>query len=137
MSRRLALVLLALPLAAACAKPGPRLYPNAHLERVGPAAAERDIAQCRALADAADLESSRAGRAAGNTAAGAAGGAAVGAAVGAISGNAGRGAATGAAGGGVAGLIRGLFGQRGPDPLYRRYVDICLQERGYRTLGWK
>jgi hypothetical protein len=68
--------------------------------------------------------------------AGAVGGAA-GAAAGAVRGHAGRGAAAGAAGGAAGGLMSGLIKSRDLDPVSKRYVDVCLQERGYRVLGWQ
>ena len=62
---------------------------------------------------------------------------AVGAAVGAVTGRPGTGAAAGAAGGGVGGFFRGIFGSSEPDPVYKRYVETCLRERGYQPIGWK
>jgi hypothetical protein len=29
-----------------------------------------------------------------------------------------------------------MFGPR-PDGLTRRYVETCLRERGYQTIGWR
>jgi hypothetical protein len=121
------------------------LYPNAHLNSVGRAAAEQDVAACLELADAyvgTDSAAEKAGTgAAVGGGSGAAIGAAGGAAGGAIRGNAGRGAAvgaaSGAAAGATAGLLRGMFSARDPDPVYKRYVDTCLRERGYQTIGWK
>ena len=52
-------------------------------------------------------------------------------------GSAGRGAGAGAAVGAVGGLASGLFKSSEPDPLYKSYVDTCLRERGYQTIGWK
>lgn len=119
-----------------CAAQRPVLYPNAHLDDVGPTAAERDIAFCTAEAQRYVEGSGRAAETAGRTATGAATGAVVGGAVGAVLGNPGRGAAAGAAGGGSRGLLRGLF-ERGPDPVERRFVERCLRERGYETIGWR
>ena len=52
--------LLALTAAAAllagCAQPRPILYPNERLNAVGPEQAERDIAECRRLAEAAGAD---------------------------------------------------------------------------------
>jgi hypothetical protein len=123
--------------ALACRTKQPVLYPNAQLERVGKRAAERDVAECMALADDWVGTASAAEKAAMGTVVGGGSGAAIGAAGGAVRGHAGRGAATGAAAGATAGLIRGLFSARDPDPAYRGYVVTCLQERGYRTIGWK
>lgn len=134
---RLSGLLVAVCLLAACASPRPVLYPNSHLENVGAEASQREINECVELAKAADLEKSRAGETAKKTGGGAVVGAAVGAAVGAVTGRPGTGAAAGAAGGGVGGFFRGLFGSRDPDPVYKRYVETCLRERGYEPIGWK
>jgi hypothetical protein len=121
-----------------CAGPSPVLYPNSRLQTVGQAAAERDIADCRRLADhaGADRGAGRGGAAAGGAVAGGAIGGAAGAAGGAIAGAPGTGAAIGAASGAAAGLIRSLFRSDGPSQAYRNVVDRCLRERGYEPVGW-
>jgi hypothetical protein len=128
---------LAVVLLAGCAAARPRLYPNAQLQRVGNAAAERDIAECQALAREYGASGGRARDVATDTVTAGAVGAAAGAAGGAVWGNAGRGAASGAAGGAAAGLVSGLFRNRGPTALERNYVNTCLSERGYQVLGWE
>jgi hypothetical protein len=110
------------------------LYPNARLKSAGPEVAEYDIEDCLRLAKG-DVPANEAGEAAAGTARRGAEGAATGAAVGAVVGNAGRGAAAGAAGG-AARVTRWMFGPR-PDGLTRRYVETCLRERGYQTIGWR
>jgi hypothetical protein len=129
--------LAAAALLAGCAAQRPVLYPDAHYQRVGAAAADADIEACMALAEAHGNTSDQGGEVAANTAVGAGVGAAGGAAVGAIFGSAGRGAAAGAAGGAVSGLFRGLTKASEPDPIYKRFVDQCLAERGYKPIGWK
>jgi hypothetical protein len=126
-------------LLAACAAPRPVLYPNEHLRAVGSQAAERDIAECRRLAEAAGATAAgaRGDAAAGGAVTGGAVGGAAGAAGGAVVGAAGRGAAVGAASGATAGLLRGLFRSSGPSPAYRNVVDRCLAERGYEPMGWE
>lgn len=121
-----------------CATARPVLYPNEHLQNVGQASADRDIAECKSLAEAAGADAGRggAGRAAGSTLGGAAVGAASGAVGGAVIGSAGAGSAIGAASGATAGLIRSLFGRSGPNPAYQAFVNRCLQERGYDVVGW-
>jgi outer membrane lipoprotein SlyB len=121
----------------ACAAKRPVLYPNAHLEAVGTAAAQQDIDDCLQRAASGAYKSKPEAEVAGSTAVGAASGAAIGAAVGAVAGRAGRGAAMGAAGGGTAGLIRGLFRSRDLDPVQQRFVEQCLQEKGYKVIGWR
>lgn len=114
------------------------LYPNSHLQAVGQATAERDIADCRRLADQAGADRGRGQgeAAAGGAVAGGAVGGAAGAAGGAIAGAPGTGAAIGAASGAAAGLIRSLFRSDGPSQAYRNVVDRCLRERGYEPVGW-
>jgi len=129
------LILLLLSMAG-CSK-RPVLYPNDRYNEVGKDAAQRDIDACLDLADDADLEDSQALEAGKRTAGGAAVGGATGAVGGAISGRPGFGAAVGAATGATVGFFSWMFGASEPDPLYVRYVDICLQERGYQPLGWK
>ena len=135
---RLAQVLLVmlLLLGVACAK-RPVLYPNQHLEEVGAAASKQDIDDCMELARSADLDKNQAADAAKKTGAGAAVGAAGGPVGGAISGGVGRGAAIGAGVGAVGGFFSWLFGSGEPDPVFVRYVDTCLAERGYQPIGWK
>ena len=122
---------------AACAQHRPVLYPDAHYERVGREAAEADVDTCMRLADAYVGNTSPAERTAKSAGAGAAIGSAVGAAVGAVTGRPGRGAAAGAAGGGTGGLARGVLGSRKNDPIFQRYVERCLRENGYATIGWR
>ena len=54
----------------------------------------------------------------------------------AIVGTAGTGAAIGAASGATASLLRSLFGSKPPRQTHMRFVDRCLQERGYEPMGW-
>jgi hypothetical protein len=123
-----------------CASPRPILYPNAHLQSVGQAAAARDVEECERLAKAAgaDRGSGRAGEVATGTAVGAGVGAAGGAVGGAIRGGAGIGAAIGAATGAVVGFLTSIFRRRpAPGPAYTNFVDRCLREKGYEPTGWQ
>jgi hypothetical protein len=120
-----------------CAAKRPVLYPNDHYQQVGAAAADADVDACISLAEAHGNTADQSGKVATNTAVGAGVGAAGGAAVGAVLGNAGRGAAAGAAGGGVTGLVRGLAKASEPEPIFKRFVEHCLTERGYKPIGWK
>jgi hypothetical protein len=140
--RDLALLLPALALLG-CATPRPVLYPNEQLERVGREQAQRDIDEClaRAKADVGGSAASGAENAAKRTAATTATGAATGAAVGAAVGrSAARGAAGGAAGAATHTIVRSLLYPRRHgrvDPVYARYVDRCLSDRGYDVIGWR
>lgn len=132
--------LLALTLGlAACAGPQPVLYPNPHLKQVGQTQADHDVAECRQLAEASGASGSAAttaGSAATSMGTGAVLGGAAGAVGGAIGGSAGTGAAIGAASGATAGLVQSLFGGRQVSGAYKTFVERCLRERGYETVGW-
>ena len=124
--------------AMGCASSQPALYPNGHLEDVGRAQAERDIADCRELAENAvggDKATDVAKRAGEDAVVGGATGAAVG---GIIRGHsAGRGAAAGAAAGVVRTVARAAFRWNDPKPIERAWVNRCLHDRGYDVLGWE
>ena len=132
----LAIVTIAL-LASSCAPQRPVLYPNEKLNTVGHAAAQADIDECIALARQSGVGANKAGQIATRTATAGAVGGAAGAAAGAVRGHAGRGAAMGAAGAAAGGFTAGLLKSRDLDPVTKRYVDMCLAERGYKTLGWQ
>jgi len=132
------LVLAGLLALGGCASSqSPVLYPNAKLKQVGREQASRDIEECRKLADDY-VQSTAAKDVAKGAAVGGAAGAAIGAVGGAVSGRgAGTGAAVGAAAGATAGAVHGAAKQTEPSPVYKRYVDRCLGERGYEVIGWQ
>lgn len=117
-------------------KPTPDFYPNETLQRKGPAAANAAAQECMALADEyvkqpnVYMESLKQG------VGGAAIGAGTGAVGGAIFGNAGRGTGAGAAVGGILGVLRGASQATETSPSYERFVERCLQQKGYEVVGW-
>ena len=130
----LLLILLAL---GACAQQRPVLYPNAYLKYVGKEAAAADTDECIQLAIDYGAREDSGTRVARDTAKGAAVGGAAGTAVGAVRGNAGRGAAVGAAGGGAASMTRSALNSGKPDPVFKRFVEQCLRDKGYQPVGWR
>lgn len=122
-------------LASGCSGSRPILYPNNHLQQVGTDQAEQDVEECQQLAEDYVPEHDAA-NVAGNTAIGAGSGGAIGAVSGAIRGGAGIGAAVGAATGATVGFIHGLFQTSQPSPAYKSFVNRCLSERGYDSIGW-
>ena len=136
MRRVLVLLLVPMWIVVGCAK-RPVLYPNAHYEQVGEVIAQEDVDDCIALAENADLDTNQAAEAAKRTGAGAAVGTATGAATGAIRGGAGTGALIGLVSGSIIGFFSWMFGASEPDPVFVNYVDRCLAERGYESIGWK
>jgi hypothetical protein len=123
--------------------PKPILYPNGHLKSVGQENADRDIQDCREVAEKAGAEegSGVVKRTAGSAVIGAGAGAAGGAVGGAIAGDPGIGAAVGAVSGFVWGLFSGLFGwmfgSSTPNQAYVNVVNRCLAEKGYEVSGWQ
>lgn len=136
MGRGVVWILIVMLLALGCAK-RPVLYPNDHLNTVGKEASQKDIDECIALAEAADLNTNEALQAGKRTAGGAALGSVTGAVGGAFSGRAGFGALVGATTGAIGGLFSWMFSASEPEPVYVRYVDLCLAQRGYQAIGWK
>jgi len=136
--KRLGVLWLVAALIAACS-PKPILYPNAHYQEVGEAAAQQDIEECKDMAKDAGAKPSqgKAGQMAGGTTAGGAVGSAAGAVGGAVVGSPGRGAMVGAAGGATAGFLRSLFRKSPPSNAYKQFVQRCLTERGYEPVGWE
>jgi hypothetical protein len=120
-----------------CAEKRPVLYPNDRLKQVGNEAAQRDVDECIRYAHQSGADPDKGTEIAKDTAGGAAMGGAVGAATGAVLGNLGRGTAAGAAGGAAAGLVKGIFDSSDPDPVFKNFVDRCLREKGYESIGWK
>jgi len=134
---RLVLMILVLILFG-CAPQRPVLYPNATLGEVGNERAQADIDACMRLAREHGAEENKGAEIAKDTAAGAAVGAVAGAAVGAVLGNnVGRAAGAGAAGVGAATMTRKTIDSGKPDPVFRRFVEKCLHDKGYETIGWR
>jgi hypothetical protein len=128
-------------LVASCSVKRPVLYPNAQLQKVGQAQAQLDIEDCCRRADAY-IKSEPGKKIAKDAAKAGTIGAATGAAVGAVYsgaeyGGAGRGAAAGAAGGVVSTVTSGIFESKEPSPVYQNFVNRCLNEKGYESIGWQ
>ena len=117
----------------------PILYPSAHLNAVGQQQADADINACMRSAEASGANSGKGEDLAKSTAKAGAVGGATGAVVGALSSssNLGRGAAIGSAGAATATLVSGAFDASEPTQVYIRFVEICLREKGYQTIGWR
>ena len=134
------LILLATLAFTGCSSPKkPILYPNQHLNRVGQQQADADIDACMRAAQASGANSGKGEELAKDTAKAGAVGGATGAVVGAISSSpsTGRGAAIGGPGAATATLVKGAFDSSEPTQVYIRYVEICLREKGYQTIGWR
>jgi hypothetical protein len=123
---------------AGCASKRPVLYPNDKLKQVGNEQAQADIDECMRLATEYGAKEDAGGKIVKNTTASAAVGAAAGAAIAAVlGGDVGRGAAAGGAGSGAATATRGAIDSRDPHALFQSFVEKCLREKGYETIGWR
>ncbi len=133
-------VVVALLLTACSSGPKrPVFYPNARLQDVGQAQAERDVDRCMALADNHGVSRTKDGQVGRRAAeAGIIGGVAAGA-WGAIrdKDDVGERAAAGAAAGAATGATRGAFKSTELSPTFRKFVERCLRERGYDVIGWE
>jgi hypothetical protein len=130
-------IFIAVLLQTGCAQKQPVLYPNSHLKRVGKQAAQADIEHCIQLARDYGADTDKGAEIAKSSAKGAAVGAAGGAAVGAVTGNFSRGLAAGAAGGAAVSGTRQALRSGDPDPVFKRFVEKCLRDKGYEPIGWK
>ena len=135
--RIVSLFMIAFFVCGGCTAKRPVLYPNYHLTMAGPEAAEADIDYCLELARNHGVGTDKGERVAKDTATGAAVGGATGAAVGAVRGDFGTGAAAGAAGGTAGALTRSAIRSGDPTPIYRRFVEKCLRDKGYAPIGWR
>lgn len=133
------LLLMAPPLVSAFeSAKRPILYPNAHYEIMGKAAARADVEDCWVLARETGAnennEAQISEEAAENAAALAVFGAAAAAALG---GDPHRGAVAGAMGGSSASIAAGMLAQDNPPRVFRGIVERCLFEKGYEVAGWE
>ena len=132
------LVLAGLLVFTACSKK-PVLYDNAKYQ-ASPEKAKAAVSECMEKAEKVGAKgqgkiAKSAERATvGGAASAAAGGAAAAAGGGRY--HVGRSAGMSAAGGAAGNFALGMMG-RDVDPIFARYVENCLADRGYRTIGWR
>ena len=130
MNKILALIIMIIFLVACASRPV--LYPNKKYKRVGKDHADLDINQCENEADKF-VNSSKGKRILKEGGKGALLGGIIGAAIGLITGDVGEAVAIGAVSGGVGSAASAGLS---PDELNRRYVNYCLQQKGYKVIGW-
>ena len=118
------------------AKKSPDLFPNEKYTRTSPEKVRTDVDYCQSLADEYVQQPDKFTNVAKRGLIGGAVGAGAGAVGGAIYGNAGRGTAAGAAIGGIIGVLQGLMEVSEDSPSYQRFVEYCLQKKGYEITGW-
>ncbi|NDV24692.1 hypothetical protein [Desulfovibrio sp. JC022] len=128
----IALLLLACP---ACAKK-PVLYPNEQYKKAGETKVSEDIEYCMEFAEKSVGKESKGKTSAKAGIQGGLIGGAIGLGIGIVTGSPGSSAMAGAAGGAAGGAVGGAV-QDNEDPLYKKFVERCLQEKGYETMGWK
>ncbi len=115
----------------------PVLYPNAHLQAVGQAQAQRDIDYCMQFAATSGVSRHKDGEIAKKTVTGSAMGAAGAGTAALILGRNADHILAGAAGGAAAGMVKGGVDSTDMNPTFQRFVGRCLRERGYEVIGWE
>lgn len=115
----------------------PDLFPNEKLSKTPMGVVQADVNSCMALADQYIKEPNKYGEMAKQGVIGGAVGAGGGALAGTITGNnVGRATGAGAAVGGVIGVLSGMSEMNQRSPSYERFVEHCLQKKGYEIVGW-
>ncbi len=137
--RRLLILVITPLLISACttAQKTPTLYPNTHLKQVGTAVAQQDIDACFASAREYGVNEKKDGEVGQKAASGAAIGAISAGVWGLIRGDAGERALAGAASGAATGATIGAIDSQNLDPVFKNYVNKCLQDKGYEIIGWQ
>jgi hypothetical protein len=116
----------------------PQFYPNEKLSHTSSMQTQDDVDRCIALADQYVEEPNKYTTIAKDGLIGGAIGAGTGAVAGTITGNnVGRATGAGAAVGGIIGVLKGMSEIREHSPSYERFVEHCLQKKGYEIIGWK
>ena len=131
-------LLSSVPVSAFESMKRPILYPNAHYEIMGKAAAQEEVEECWVLAretGASENSDDQVSQDAANDAAALAVAGAAAAAV--LGGDPHRAAVAGAAGGGAASFAAGMAFQSNPPSVFRGIVERCLFEKGYEVAGWE
>jgi uncharacterized membrane protein len=134
-----ALMLLTLFVLSACSSSAKRpvFYPNSYMKQVGQGQAQRDADECMALADSYSVSRTKDGEVATKATSGALIGGVGAGAWGIVRGDAGERALAGALAGGSAGAVKGGVDSTRLSPTFQRFVNQCLQERGYQVIGWE
>ena len=133
----IALSLLATTGCASMTTPkSPDLFPNEKLAKTPHGQVQADLNSCMSLADEYIKQPNKYGEMAKEGLIGGAVGAGTGAVAGAITGNAGRGTGAGAAVGGILGVLHAASKMNERSPSYERFVEHCLQKKGYEITGW-
>ena len=114
----------------------PDFYPNEKLQKTSRSEVQSDVNSCLGMADDYIKEPNKYANMAKYGLVGGAVGAGTGAVAGTITGNAGRGTGAGAAVGGMLGVLKGLSEMNERSPSYERFVEHCLQKKGYEITGW-
>jgi hypothetical protein len=115
----------------------PDLYPNEKLNRTPQGQTRADVNECMALADQYIQQPNKYAEMGKQGLIGGAVGAGTGALAGTIVGsNPGRSTGAGAAVGGILGVLNAAKDMNERSPSYERFVEHCLQKKGYEITGW-
>lgn len=138
--RRVISSLFICSLAACSVVSGPKtpdFFPNEKLSSTPMGVVQADVNGCMAMADQYIKEPNKYGDMAKQGLIGGAVGAGTGALAGTITGsNPGRATGAGAAVGGILGVLNSARSMNERSPSYERFVEHCLQKKGYEITGW-
>jgi hypothetical protein len=116
----------------------PVFYPNDQFQKAGAVQADVDRSYCVALADNYVKQPDKYVEIGKSGAVGGVIGAGTGALAGTImKGAVGRSTAAGAAVGAIVAIASEATKQSGRTPSYERFVEYCLQKKGYEIIGWE
>ena len=115
----------------------PVFYPNAHYNSVTQAQVHRDTDDCVQLAGRSGIDATQDGDVGRKAATGAVIGGVGAGAWGLVRGDAGERAVAGAAAGAATGGVKGVLDGERANPLFQRFVERCLTDRGYDIIGWQ
>ncbi len=124
--------------ACASAPPQPVLYPDARYESLTKEQIDQDLKFCTDKAEKyVEWRKKRGKKIGRSTMKGAGFGAFLGVVTGLVTGDIQGAVISGAAVGAAAGLAKGAYASRKPGSIWRRFVEYCLAEKGYKPAGWK
>lgn len=136
LSRSLLLLLLLLLAGCATDSKRPLFYFGSYQVPVSKAQSERDTNECMALARQAGVPENRDGEVAKKAASGTLLGGIAAGAWSLVRGNGSENMLAGAVAGGATGAAKGAIDSTEQSPIFRKYVERCLRERGYDVIGW-
>ncbi|MCP5416149.1 MAG: cell envelope biogenesis protein OmpA [Chromatiaceae bacterium] len=131
------LLLILLLVGCAATEKRPLFYYGSYQHPVSKGQSDRDTNECMALARRAGVAENRDGEIGRKAATGAVLGGIAAGAWSLVRGHGGDTLLAGAVAGGATGAAKGAIDATEQSPIFRKYVERCLAERGYEVIGWR